>query len=248
MPRRVVPGIFVGTSGWSYPHWSGRFYPADLPDEAKLDFYAQRFGSVEINSTFYGLPEPHTLEGWRDAVPDRFVFAVKASRYITHMKKLREPERTLPALLERVAVLGAKLGPILFQLPPHWHVNRERLEAFLDALPAGHRYAFELRDPSWCCDAILESLSRRGAAFCIYELGGYRSPINVTSELVYIRLHGPDGAYRGSYTQQALAGWARAISSWASQGREVHCYFDNDELGYAARNAADLAAMLEGAA
>jgi len=239
------PRVFIGTSGWSYPHWKGRFYPADLADEDALAFYARHFDCVEINNTFYRLPDPGTLEHWRDDVPAHFTFAAKASRYITHMKKLGEPSRSTAAFFERIGILGSKLGPVLFQLPPRWHANRDRLCALLAALPRRHRYAFEFRDPDWCRDDIGECLARHRAAFCIYELGGYRSPRWVTSRLVYLRLHGPDGPYRGLYTKRALAGWARAIAGWRDANHEVHCYFDNDELGYAARNAAELREMLE---
>ncbi len=240
-----TPRVFVGTSGWSYPHWKGRFYPEDLADENALGFYARHFECVEINNTFYRLPDANTLETWRDGVPARFTFAAKASRYITHLKKLADPARTTPVFFERLEILGGKLGPILFQLPPRWHANPSRLCAFLEALPPHHRCAFEFRDPDWLREDICECLSRHRAALCIYELGGYRSPKYVTSSLIYIRLHGPDGPYRGRYSTRALAGWARVISAWRSQGHEVHCYFDNDELAYAVRNAVELREMLE---
>jgi len=169
---------------------------------------------------------------------------VKASRYITHMKKLKDPERTLSPLLEVVQVLKPKLGPILFQLPPRWRLNLERFRDFLDALPAGHRYAFELRDPSWHDPRAYEVMAERGAAFCIYELAGTRSRKEVTAGFVYIRLHGPGGAYKGQYSTESLSGWAGAISAWARQGKEVFCYFDNDEAGYAPMDALRLQQML----
>jgi uncharacterized protein YecE (DUF72 family) len=238
-------GIHIGTSGWHYDHWRGPFYPEDLSKDNFLSFYADRFQTVEINNSFYQLPTKGTLEKWRDGVQSGFVFAVKASRYITHMKKLKDPERTLSPFLEVIQVLKPKLGPILFQLPPRWGFNLERLKAFLDVLPAGHKYAFELRNPSWHDPRAYEAMAERGAAFCMYELAGTRSPKEVTAGFVYIRLHGPDGAYQGQYSTESLSGWAGAISAWARQGREVFCYFDNDEAGYAPRDALRLQEMLK---
>jgi len=236
--------IHIGTSGWHYPHWKGPFYPDDLAQEAFLSWYAKRFHTAEINNTFYQLPSEQTLAHWRDTVPADFIFAVKASRYITHMKKLKDPEESLRLFLERTMVLGEKLGPILFQLPPHWKCNPQRFHEFLEKLPQAHRYAFEFRDESWFSTPILAALAEFGAAFCIYELDRRLSPREVTTDFVYIRLHGPDGPYRGNYDPQTLAGWAGVFTTWAAQGKEVYCYFDNDETGYAARNALRLQEML----
>lgn len=236
--------IHIGTSGWHYDHWKGPFYPSGLPATEMLAFYAERFRSVEINNSFYHLPEPGTLAAWRDAVDDNFLFAVKASRYITHMKKLKAAGDAVQNFLERISLLGQRLGPVLFQLPPRWHCNPARLKEFLALLPTPFRYAFEFRDPSWFTHDVYKLLEEAGAAFCIYELAGVLSPKAVTADFVYVRLHGPDAAYQGSYSTQTLAGWAGAISTWARQGREVFCYFDNDQSGYAAANAASLASIL----
>ena len=184
---------------------------------------------------------------WRESVPPGFIFAVKGSRYITHMKKLQDPEKTLTLLMERVPLLGDRLGPILFQLPPHWGFDGERLRHFLEALPRGYRFALEFRDPSWINDAASRLLQKHGAALCMYDFAGRASPREVTGDFVYIRLHGPGGAYQGSYSREALAGWAEDIAAWAAEGKEVYCYFDNDEAGYAARNALELKDMLFGA-
>ncbi|MFW6122775.1 MAG: DUF72 domain-containing protein [Thermodesulfobacteriota bacterium] len=238
--------VHIGTSGWHYDHWSGPFYPEDLPKKDFLSFYQQHFHTVEINNSFYQLPSEKTLTEWRDSVPPGFIFAVKGSRYITHMKKLKDPDQSVPPLLERLQVLGDRLGPILFQLPPKWHFNEERLEAFLASLPRDYRYALELRDPSWLNQDAYRILSRHGAAFCIYELAGRLSPKEVTADFVYIRLHGPGGAYQGRYDKQTLAGWAGAISAWTAKGLTVFVYFDNDEAGYAAQNALELQEMLSG--
>jgi uncharacterized protein YecE (DUF72 family) len=245
-PMTIKTGsIHIGTSGWHYGHWRGPFYPEDLGSEGFLEFYAHRFHTVEINNSFYQLPSEQALKNWRDLAPPGFIFAAKGSRFITHMKKLKDPERSLAPFLERIVLLKEKLGPILFQLPPRWHFNESRLAAFLQALPGGYRYTLELRDQSWINARALDLLAQFNAAFCIYELDGYLSPREVTADFVYIRLHGPAGPYQGQYDRQTLAGWAGAISTWSGEGREVFCYFDNDEAGYAAQDALQLQDMLQ---
>ena len=236
--------VHVGTSGWHYEHWRGPFYPDDLKAHRFLPYYATHFTTVEINNSFYRLPSEQAVMAWRDAVPPGFIFAVKGSRFITHRKKLQDPERTLPPFLARIAPLGEKLGPILFQLPPRWHFDAARLAAFLTALPAKYRYTLELRDRSWINESALDLLARYGVAFCIYELDGYLSPQEVTADFVYIRLHGPGGPYQGKYDARTLAAWAGAIAAWSREGREVFCYFDNDEAGYAAQDALQLQDLL----
>ena len=238
--------ILIGTSGWSYEHWQGLFYPEDLPDEDRLEYYADHFRSVEINSSFYRLPEKNWLRQWRDSVPDDFVFTAKASRYITHMKKLKDPMESVSGFLDRMSVLEDKLGPILFQLPPRWRFNAQRLATFLDALSGEFDYAFEFRDHSWLTEQTFELLSRHNAALCIYELDGFLSPKAVTADFIYVRLHGPNGPYQGSYDKRTLSGWADAFSAWSAQGRNIHCYFDNDQAAYAAHNAMRLQSMLLG--
>ena len=238
--------IRIGTSGWHYRHWKGPFYPEDLPAGEWLDFYRKRFSTAEINNSFYRMPEEKTLREWKKTVPEGFVFALKASRYITHMKKLKDPRKPLAGFLERAEELGGRLGPVLFQLPPRWRCNPERLEAFLKLLPKDGRFTFEFRDPSWFNDDIYRLLEKAGAAFCIYQLAGRISPKEVTADFVYVRLHGPRGeAYRGSYSDRDLAGWAGAFSSWSGMGKDVYCYFDNDDSGYAPRNALRLSEMLK---
>ncbi len=237
--------IHIGTSGWYYHHWRGPFYPEDLSNKHFLEYYIKYFQTTEINNTFYRLPDKEPIAGWRDTVPAGFVFAVKASRYITHMKKLKNPQEGLSLFLRRIEALKDKLGPILFQLPPRWHFNLERLRIFLEALPQDFKYAFEFRDPSWFNPRTDEALAEQGAAFCIYDLDGRQSPYTVTSNLGYVRLHGPDGPYKGQYDTQTLSGWADAFSTWSLQGKEVYCYFDNDEAGYATQDALNLKAMLK---
>ena len=237
--------IRVGTSGWHYDHWRGPFFPGDLPKERWLEFYAEKFDTVEINNSFYSLPERKTFESWKSAAGSGFVFSVKASRYITHMKKLKDPDEPVGKFMERARALGGSLGPVLFQLPPSWKVNAERLEEFIGHLPGRRRYTFEFRDRTWFGGSVYRILEEAGAAFCIYDIGGETSPKKVTADFVYVRLHGPSEAYKGSYSAQALAGWAGAASSWAAKGLDVFCYFDNDEAGYAADNAGRLRDMVE---
>ena len=241
--NKLPAQLHIGTSGWSYDHWKGPFYPEHLPGSRMLEYYARRLTCVEINSSFYRLPGQQVLQQWYDSTPDDFRFTVKASRYITHMKKLGEPRKTVPVLLDRVSSLGDKLGPILFQLPPHWHFNGARLDEFLNILSHDFRYVFEFRDRSWLNEQTFELLSRHAVACCIYELDGYISPKQITTDFIYVRLHGPAGAYQGSYDEQTLAGWAGTFSTWAHNGQAIYCYFDNDEYGYAVQDALRLQAM-----
>ena len=241
MPAR----IHIGTSGWHYRHWVGKFYPAGLPASRMFEFYQQHFDTVELNNSFYGLPTVEAFAAWRDAAPANFIFAVKGSRFLTHNKKLKEPEQALQNLLPRAEVLGKKLGPILFQLPPRWKVNVDRLETFLRALPQYHRYAFEFREPSWNTPAVYDVLRRHNASYCIHELAGFQTPIEITANFTYIRLHGPGGKYQGCYTGEALRLWATRIASWRSALNAVYIYFDNDDSSYAARNALELRSLVE---
>ena len=233
----------IGTSGWHYRHWKGTFYPADLPASRMLDFYTRHFDTVEINNSFYRLPRPGTFAGWRRSTPAGFVFAVKASRFLTHNKKLKDPENALDHLLPRAAELGDKLGPLLFQLPPRWRCNAERLEAMLAILPRELKYAFEFREPTWLCEEVFRILRRFNAAFCIFELAGYHTPLELTADWTYVRLHGPGGKYQGSYSQERLAEWAERIGEWSKALKHIYVYFDNDQAGYAAKNALPLKRM-----
>ena len=237
--------LYVGTSGWHYMAWRGPFYPRTLPSAGFLDYYARHFDTTEINNSFYQMPRVETLAAWRDSVPPGFVFAVKASRFTTHMKKLKDPGTSCLPFLERVAVLGDKLGPVLFQLPSRWRYAGPRLAAFLAALPEGPRYAFELRDASWLNEDAYALLREAGVGFCIYHYAGRQSPRIVTADFVYLRLHGPDERpYHGSYAQGLLTPWAAEIRAWLAQGLDVYCYFDNDVAGHAANDAAALLALL----
>ena len=244
MTRAAAPRIRVGTSGWSYRHWRKRFYPEALRGRDWLSYYARRFHAVEVNATFYRLPEVATLRKWCDAVPEDFRFAVKASRYITHMKKLKDPEQTVPPFLDRVTVLGRRLGPLLFQLPPRWQVDCARLDAFISGLPNGYRYVFELRDVSWHIPEVYAVLERHSAALCVFQLGELQIDPRLTTELAYVRLHGPHAAYAGSYRDADLSRWACTLRSWRSKVTAAYCFFDNDQDPNAANDASRLLQML----
>ena len=241
MPARC----YIGTSGWSYKHWRGPFYPGDMSKGSEqLRFYVERFDTVEVNGTFYRLIEAETFRRWREATPPNFVFACKGSRFLTHMKRLKDTGQGIARFFERVEALGDKLGPIVFQLPGRFKPDRDRLERFIEALPPAHRYAFEFRDPAWFKGEVLEVLAANNVALCLYEFAGQEAPLEVTADFVYIRLHGPEGPYQGSYGDQALAAWAERIAGWAQQARDVYCYFDNDDRGFAPKNALRLKELL----
>lgn len=231
----------IGTSGWHYKHWVGAFYPTKWPASKMLAYYVERFDTVELNNSFYRLPPEAALANWRDSTPPDFCFAVKGSRFITHMKKLKDPELALERFFQRADILGPKLGPILFQLPPHWELDLDRFRHFLSVLPAHHRYGFEFRNPTWNTPEVLRELNRHNCAYCAFDLAGYQSPIEITADFTYIRLHGPGGKYQGSYSEDALAGWAGRIRAWQKTLKGVYVYFDNDQAGYAPENARKLA-------
>ena len=231
--------IHIGTSGWHYNHWRGPFYPEKLPAAKMLDFYVGRFDTVEINNSFYKLPSVETFQNWRRATPPGFCFAVKASRFLTHNKKLKDPANALHNFLPRAEALKEKLGPILFQLPPRWRVNVDRLEEFLQALPRRHRYAFEFREPSWNTEAVYATLRRHNAAYCIFELDCFMTPMEITADFTYVRLHGPGGKYQGCYSGPTLRQWAERVREWRRL-HDIYIYFDNDQGAYAAHNALEL--------
>ena len=235
--------IRVGTSGWHYKHWIGTFYPEDTPSSRQFAEYIKTFDTVELNNSFYHLPAKSTFEKWKGDSPANFLFAVKASRYITHMKKLLAQRDALSTFLDHAAALGDKLGPVLFQLPPSWNINADRLKAFLKLLPADHRYTFEFRNTTWYDPSVYELLRAHNVAFCIYELDKHQSPMEITADFVYVRLHGPGGKYQGRYSLDALRDWVSQCKSWQREGKDVFVYFDNDEAGHAAFNAQELKAL-----
>ena len=234
---RMAGRLYLGTSGWSYPHWQGVVYPESLPQAERLAYYATRLPSVEINRSFYRLPTDAAIQRWRTQVPAPFVFSLKASAFITHRKKLLEPQRSLPPLLRCVEALQDQAGAVLFQLPPRWQRNTGRLEAFLRHLPAGLRCAFEFRDPSWFDASVYRLLERYAVALCQYHLEGFQSPDVPTADFGYYRWHGPGEAYRGSYGDEYLDACAERIGNRLRAGEDVFGYFNNDEAGHAFQDA-----------
>lgn len=235
--------IRIGTSGWMYDHWKQVFYPDDLKKEDWLPYYAERFDTVEINNSFYHLPKPETFDHWAKLAPKDFQYAVKASRYITHMKKLKDPEEPLKTFFENAGRLGEKIGPVLYQLPPNWNVNRERLEHFFKTLPDGYRHVLEFRNGSWLTDEIYDLMRSYEIAFCIHDLTPPEMPLITTSELVYIRFHGQK-THDGNYSDDDLEQWAARIKQWNSAGKMLYAYFNNDVHGYALKNAETLKKMV----
>ncbi len=230
-------GIRIGTSGWHYKHWLGPFYPTDLRADHMLSVYVEHFDTVEINNSFYHLPLETTFTEWRNRTPPGFCFAVKGSRFLTHIKKLKDPAPGLEKFLPRAELLKDKLGPILFQLRPRWHCDPERLEGFLEALPKSHRYTFEFRDRTWHVPAIYKILERHNAAFCIYHAADFVSPLEITTDFVYVRMHGPGEKYQGSYCGEDLKVWASRIADWRHRLKAIYLYFNNDPGGHAVTNA-----------
>jgi uncharacterized protein YecE (DUF72 family)/ferritin-like metal-binding protein YciE len=243
---RAAEPIRIGTSGWHYASWLGPFFPRDLRRRDHLRFYAERFPTAELNGVFYRTPTLAAVRGWREQTPDGFVFAWKASKFITHWKRLGETCRNSLALMEsRLDVLGPKAGPVLFQLPPRMTANRERIAAFLQMLPKRRRFAFEFRHPSWYEDAILDVLRDHDAALCLSDHHDAPAPWQATAGHVYVRAHGPGGHYRGRYPRATLERWAAQMTDWARQGRAVYCYFDNDQKSAAPRDARRLIGLVE---
>ncbi len=238
--------VWIGTSGWIYPHWGdGVFYPADLKQHDWLDFYARHFATVEVNNSFYRLPSKEVFEAWHKQTPPHFLFAVKGSRFITHMKKLKDPETSTAKFLQNVSGLKEKLGVILFQLPPFWKLNLERLSDFLEYLKEqkivpGVRIALEIRNPSWHTPELHRVLARHNVALVFADWPDLDVRDPVTADFVYVRRHGPTWLYSSGYSDEHLRELADQIVNWVDSGRDVFVYFNNDAGGYAVENARQL--------
>ena len=237
--------IYIGTSGWSYPDWKGTFYPRDLPPREWFQFYSRRFPTVEINATFYHLPRLKTVHGWRDHAPPGFVFAVKGSRFITHIKKLTNLGNSLRAFSRRIQPMRAQTGVVLWQLPPSLKRDGKRLDAFLRRQPKACRQALEFRNPSWLNEDILEILRRHQTAFVSVSSRQMPMDLSVTSDVVYIRFHGLTGGARHDYSRSELQPWAEHIQEQTRAGKTVYAYFNNDAGAHAPRNAMLLREMVE---
>jgi uncharacterized protein YecE (DUF72 family) len=239
--------VHIGCSGWVYPHWRERFYPKDVPQRSWLDYYAEHFDTVEINNTFYRLPKPSAVEGWVGHTPPGFVFAVKVSRYMSHIKRLTMVETGLKRFYEPLEALtkSEKLGPLLWQFPPNFHRSIERLSGALEALPPG-RHAFEFRHESWFTDEVYALLSEHGVALVIGDEASrwISTPRVRTADWTYLRFHHGSRGRHGNYSAGEIETWARRISQWR-RDTEVYAYFNNDWEGYAIRNAKRLKELLK---
>jgi len=237
--------VLVGTSGWHYESWRGPFFPNGLSLQHQLQYYASQFCTTELNGVFYRTPSLDAVKAWRAQTGRDFVFAWKASKFITHWKRLSDRSVNSLALIEeRLSLLGAKAGPILFQLPPDFEADGERLASFFKLLPTDRRYSFEFRHPSWYRPSILKLLSRRNVALCLSDHQHAPAPWRRTADFVYIRGHGPGGRYMDRYTTRSLSKWATRIRSWKKQGCDVFVYFDNDQKSAAPADALKLKELL----
>jgi uncharacterized protein YecE (DUF72 family) len=244
--------IRVGCSGWHYRDWSGRLYPRDLPTAEWLSAYARHFDTVELNNSFYRLPEAEQFGRWRAMVPKGFSFAVKASRYLTHFKRLIDPEEPLDRLLSRAVTLGPTFGPILYQLPPGWVPDVDRFRHFLSLLPrrlpsirSPLRHVIEFRDPRGYSSALLSLLDTHGVALCVHDMPGSVTPRERVGPFAYVRLHGSGSKYGGSYPAKVLADWADWLGDVQSDGADAFVYFNNDREGHAVANADTLKGLLD---
>jgi uncharacterized protein YecE (DUF72 family) len=235
-PSRIVATARVGCSGWQYTHWRGEFYPAGLPAARWLRYYASQFDTVEINSTFYRLPDASTFAAWRTQAPPGFLYAVKASRFLTHMKKLKDPAEPLRRLFQRAKRLEHAFGPVLYQLPTGWPANLERLSAFVRVLPRERQHVLEFREPSWYTDKVFAMLEREHIALCLHDMAGSEIVRMAVGPFVYVRFHGP-ARYVGRYADRVLDDWAEWLAARMRQGRQVFAYFNNDAAGDAPRDA-----------
>ncbi len=244
----MFPVYRIGTSGWSYKHWDGDFYPKELPNSRWLEHYAQHFNSVEVNNSFYRLPSESTVKGWGRRVPEGFIYTFKVSRYITHIQRFRNAAEALHTFIERVQGVGTeRMGALLYQTPPGLHKDVDLLEGFVKLLPPGRHHVFEFRHASWFAADVLDLLRRHDVCFCVQDMHGMECPVATTGPAAYFRFHGPtEQAYSGSYSHDQLAEWARRIRSAGEAVETVYAYFNNDVGGHAVRNAITLREMLEG--
>lgn len=236
--------IHIGTSGWNYDHWKGRFYPREMPPSRWFSHYCRTFDTVEINNTFYNQPSDETFDAWREQAPRRFLYAVKANRYLTHMRKLNDPREPLNRFLGGCNRLREKLGPILYQLPPNWKKNLQRLRAFAELLPGDLTHVIEFRNRDWLADDTYELRAEHNLCLCVHDMLP-RHPRRVTGPTVYVRLHGAGEKYGGKYRPSRLRGWADWINKVA-EGRKVFAYFNNDANAYAVRDAQLLRRLVSG--
>jgi len=243
-----MSNVYIGTSGWSYKSWDKEFYPKEVPKSRQLEYYVTQFPTVEINNTFYRLPTLNAVRGWRDKAPPGFVYAVKGSRFITHMKKLKKLDGAVEKYFERIKALKKRTGVVLWQLPPFLKKDADRLEQFLKDLPKGYRYAVEFRHPSWLEEQIFSILRKCRAAHASVSSKGMLMNLTVTTDFLYIRFHGLEGGSAHDYTRAELEPWAAHIREHSKEGKRVYAYFNNDVNVRAPENAKMLMEMVGSAA
>lgn len=235
--------LFIGTSGWVYSHWEGIFYPEDLPSKDKLKYFSQHFKTTEINYSFYHLPQPSTYQNWYSQTPEDFLFAVKTSRFITHIKRLKKVKEAWKTFIENALNLKEKLGPILFQFPPSFRVNEteiKKLEDFLKLITKNKlRYVFEFRHKSWCDKKVYNLLKKYKVVWVIADSPSYPKAEVITADFVYLRMHGSKVLFTSNYTKKELQDLAQKIKKWRKIA-DVYVYFNNDAMGYAIENAKEL--------
>jgi uncharacterized protein YecE (DUF72 family) len=237
---------YVGCSGWHYEHWRGLYYPAGLPKPEWLSFYARQFTTVELNNSFYRLPSEKAFATWRESTPDSFVFAVKVSRFITHIKRLRNLGTSVESFLSRAAFLKEKLGPLLYQLPPSMKRNDEVLQNFLSTLPSEYKHVIEFRHESWIDESVFDILRRHSVGLCVFDMPGFSCPLVATSDFAYIRFHGSEGLYSSAYSEEELTQWAQRIAQLSQKNvKASYIYFNNDAEAFAVDNATALRNLLQ---
>ena len=237
--------IRIGTSGWHYDHWKELFYPPELPKSKWFEHYAQHFDTVEINNTFYHLPKEVSLRRWHEQAPKNFLYSVKANRYITHIKRLKDTSEEVKRFFDRIGLLKSRLGPILYQLPPSLHKDLDLLESFIKLLPKKLPAVFEFRHDSWFSEDTFKLLNKFGAGFCVHDLSGKETPRVVTAGIIYVRFHGPSGKYCGNYSKSMLQNWAKWLKEQAREVSGIYAYFNNDIGGHAVNNAEQLGEQLQ---
>jgi uncharacterized protein YecE (DUF72 family) len=235
---------YVGCSGWHYEHWRGVYYPEDLPKPKWLQFYARQFMTVELNSSFYRLPSEKAFNTWRESTPENFLFAVKVSRYITHIKRLRNSGSAVENFLSRAGLLREKLGPLLYQLPPSMKRNDELLQNFLSSLPPRYQHVIEFRHESWIDDAVFAILRRHNVGLCVFDMPAFSCPLVATSDFAYVRFHGSEGLYSSCYSDEELSRWAQRIARLGQTVKATYMYFNNDAQAFAVKNAMTLENLL----
>jgi uncharacterized protein YecE (DUF72 family) len=235
----------IGCSGWQYRHWRGSFYPLELPQSRWFDHYSRTFNTVELNNSFYRLPSGETFEKWRRQAPTDFLYAVKASRFLTHMKKLKDPDEPVRLFFEHAHGLGPRLGPVLYQLPPRWPLNLERFATFLAALPRRRAQVIEFREPSWYDDRVFALMRQHRVALCLHDMEGSATERIVVGPFIYVRFHFGTSRYGGRYDDQRLDDWADWLAHRVREGLSVFAYFNNDVGGHAPRDALRLRSRVD---